>query len=871
MTQKDQTISPARRDKRFDILFEPVRIGPVTTRNRFYQVPHCTGMGHLRPHTLAAMRGIKAEGGWGVVCTEYNSIHPNSDDSPGVFATLWNDDDIRAHRLMTDAVHRHGGLAGAELWHGGARSPNNFSREVPMDVASLPNLAGHPMQTRAMDKTDIRALRRWHRKAAIRARDAGFDIVYVYATHGYLLANFLDPRANTRCDEYGGNLENRVRLVRELIEETKEAVGDRCGIAVRFKADETIGADGAPEHGERREMFAMLAELPDLWDINIADYSLEMGVSRFTKEAALEPYMSWVKSVTTKPVVTVGRFTSPDTMVSQIKRGITDLIGAARPSIADPFLPKKIEEGRLEDIRECIGCNVCYSGDSLGVPIRCTQNPTMGEEWRKGWHPERLVPKASAARVLIVGAGPAGLEAARAAGLRGYSVMLAEATRTLGGRVAREASLPGMSEYIRVRDYREQQLLKMPNVEIFRESRLTAQDVLDITPDHVAIATGAEWRRDRFDGKTYVPVASDGATVLTPDDIMDGILPDGPVVVFDGDNYYLAGVVAERLREAGLEVTYITESDSVSDWAGNTSERWRIRARLMERGIAIVTAHALTGFDGQTATLTCEYSGVTQQIAARGAVLVTQRAQRDGLYHAILERAGGDAGQLPFTLKRIGDCEAPAIVAAAVYSGHRYAAELETAADSDEPLRHDRPVVGATPPPAAKRIDAKGAGDPSYLATLLRYYEEEVEGEAWFAALAAAMSLTRQKEKLLLLAEVERRTAEAVRPLIDRYGLTPAPQGSLAASGRAQAAMAPQDWDSLIARMRKTFPAYIPAFKALEQMAPPADRPLLARMAAHEVATIEFLEREAKGDPDSTEPLLEFVFAENAVVTDGER
>ena len=194
-----------------------------------------------------------------------------------------------------------------------------------------------------------------------------------------------------------------------------------------------------------------------LWDINIADYSLEMGVSRFTKEAALEPYMSWVKSVTTKPVVTVGRFTSPDTMVSQIRRGITDLIGAARPSIADPFLPKKIEEGRLEDIRECIGCNVCYSGDSLGVPIRCTQNPTMGEEWRKGWHPERMRPKGSEARVLIVGAGPAGLEAARAAGQRGYHVTLAEATRTLGGRVAREATLPGMSEYIRVRDYREQQ------------------------------------------------------------------------------------------------------------------------------------------------------------------------------------------------------------------------------------------------------------------------------------------------------------------------------------------------------------------------------------------------------------------------------
>jgi dimethylamine/trimethylamine dehydrogenase len=334
------------RDPNYDVLFEPIKIGPVTTRNRFYQVPHCTGMGYLRPHMLAAMRGVKAEGGWGVVCTEYNSIHPTSDDLTHVSASLWDDNDIGAHRLMTDAVHDHGALAGVELWHGGARTSNQFTRLVSMDVDSIPNLAGHPFQTRAMDKADIRDLRRWHRLAALRARDAGFDIVYVYATHGYLVANFLDPRMNTRTDEYGGSLQNRVRLVRELIEETKDAIGGRCAVAVRFKADESIGEDGVPEFGERREMFALLSELPDLWDINIADYSLEMGVSRFVQEGALEPYMSWVKSVTSKPVVTVGRFTSPDAMVSQIRRGITDLIGAARPSIADPFLPKKIEEGR---------------------------------------------------------------------------------------------------------------------------------------------------------------------------------------------------------------------------------------------------------------------------------------------------------------------------------------------------------------------------------------------------------------------------------------------------------------------------------------------------------------------------------------------
>jgi dimethylamine/trimethylamine dehydrogenase len=681
------------RDPSHDILFEPVRIGPVTAPNRFYQVPHCTGMGWMRPRTLAAMRGVKAEGGWGVVCTEYNSIHPTSDDLPHPSASLWDMSDVRAHTLMTEAVHAHGSLAGAELWYGGARTPNMMTRLPPMDLGSVPNLAGHPYQTRAMDKSDIRQFRHWHKRAALRARDAGFDIVYVYATHGYLISNFLNPRINTRGDEYGGSLENRVRLVRELIADTKDAVGDRCAVAVRFSADEEGGSDGHPVWGERRDMFAMLAELPDLWDINIADYSLEMGVSRFVKEGALEPYMTWVKSVTTKPVVTVGRFTSPDTMAAQVRRGIVDFIGAARPSIADPFLPRKIEEGRLSAIRECIGCNICYSGDSLGVPIRCTQNPTMGEEWRRGWHPERIAPQGSAAHVLIVGAGPAGLEAARALGARGYRVTLAEATRDLGGRVLREAGLPGLREYIRVRDYREQALRDMPNVEIFRESRLTAQDVLDVGADHVAIATGAQWRKDVFDGEVFHSVAEGAAEahILTPDDIMAGHLPEGPCLIYDGDGYYMGGVLAERLRMAGLEVTLATPDDSLSRWAGNTAERWRVRRHLQGLGVRFEPAREIARFDGRAVVLPCAYGGAELTVVASHLVMVSARRPEDGLYQDLCAMAG----PLPFTLTRIGDCEAPAIIAAAVHAGHRYAQELDAPVDPDLPLKHDRIDVGA--------------------------------------------------------------------------------------------------------------------------------------------------------------------------------
>ena len=391
-----------KRDSRFDILFEPIKIGPVTSKNRFYQVPHCTGMGWQRPNMLAEMRAIKAEGGWGVVNTEYCSIHPSSDDVPHPYASLWDQSDVRAHHMMTKKLHKHNALAGVELWYGGANASSQYTREIPIDVNSRPNANGLPYQSRKMDKQDFRDLRQWFKDAALRAKDAEFDFVYAYATHHYLLNNFQRADINDRNDEYGGTVKNRSRLLREIIEVLKEAAGDKMAVAVRFSPDDAQLINNKPVTEESREFFEQVAELPDLWDLTSSDWDIELGTSRFVNEGANEPYINYVKEMTSKPVVSVGRFTSPDSMVSQINRGIVDMIGAARPSIADPFLPKKIEEGRFEDIRECIGCNICYSGDQLGAPIRCTQNPTMGEEWRRGWHPEILPEKKSDKSFLII-------------------------------------------------------------------------------------------------------------------------------------------------------------------------------------------------------------------------------------------------------------------------------------------------------------------------------------------------------------------------------------------------------------------------------------------------------------------------------------
>jgi dimethylamine/trimethylamine dehydrogenase len=670
------------RDSRYDILFEPVRIGPVTAPNRFYQVPHCTGMGFHRPNSLAAMRETKAEGGWGVVCTEYCSIHASSDDSPLPSASLWDDEDIRSHARMVEKVHRHGALAGAELWYGGGSTPNLYSREESLGPGSVPAWMNHPVQCRAMDKRDIRNVRRWQVEAAKRAKTAGFDIVYVYATHGYLLDDFLRP-SNQRSDEYGGSLENRARLMREMIEETREAVGETCAVAVRFSADSGVFYEN-PRNEENRAVVEMLAELPDLWDINARNYDVEIGSSRFVKEGALEEYVRWVKQVTRKPVVGTGRFTAPDAMVNQVRRGVLDLIGAARPSIADPFLPRKLREGRIDDIRECIGCNICSAADRIGVPIRCTQNPAMGEEWRRGWHPEWIEPRISDRTVLVVGAGPAGLEAARALGQRGYSVTLAEASTRLGGRVTRESALPTLAEWGRVRDWRVTQLNKLPNVEVFLGSRLDAEQIVEFGADRVVLATGSTWRRSGVGRSHLVPIPGhERQHVLSAEDVMDGARPDGRVVVFDDDNYYLGSVVASALASAGAEVTIVTPVGAVASWSHNTDEQILTQMRLMGEGVKIETHTILATIGEKSVELSCVYTGSTRDVLADHVVLVTSREPNDALYTELDER---------IDITRVGDCSAPGIIAAAVMAGHRYARSMD-APERDVPFLRDVPRI----------------------------------------------------------------------------------------------------------------------------------------------------------------------------------
>jgi dimethylamine/trimethylamine dehydrogenase len=679
-------LAPVPRDPKHDILFEPVRIGPKTLRNRFYQVPHCTGFGTEKPGSHARFRAMKAEGAWAAVNTEYAPVSQDSDESPYVSARLWDEDDTRNLAVLCDEVHEHGSLVGLELTHSGGHAPTRQTRWPGIGPSQLASDYDPIHVPKAMERADFARIRRDWVWAAQQARSAGFDIVYVYGGHTYLLTQFLSPYYNHRTDEYGGALENRARLWLEVLEDVRAAIGDECAIASRIGVDLTPGL----VVDEALEFISLADHLVDLWDVNvgsIAEWSKDSGASRFYAEGWQLEWTGRVREATAKPIVGVARLTNPDRMAEIVRSGAWDLIGAARPSISDPFLPRKIEEGAYGEIRECIGCNVCISKSESGHHLGCTQNATAGEEYRRGWHPERFEQAENADRdVLVVGAGPAGMECTIVLGKRGFRrVHLVEAEQEVGGWFRWVPRLPGLGEWARVVNWRRVQLDKLRNVEIITGIRLSAQDVLEYGAELVVVATGSHWAADGLNGVTHEPVPGADASlphVLTPEQVMvEGKRPSGDrVLVWDAEGYFTAAGIAEKLAADGYSVELATCLERIAPYCDETLEGPELRQHLHRVGVAQRRGFVLGGIEPGRATGADEF-GEAVELEADSVVLVTQRLSDDALYHGLiadqvaLDEAGIEA------VYRIGDCVAPRIPADAIFDGHRLAREI----DSEDP------------------------------------------------------------------------------------------------------------------------------------------------------------------------------------------
>ncbi len=709
------------RDPRYDILFEPVKFGPKTTRNRFFQVPHCNGAGSGNPATQAKFRGMKAEGGWGVVCVEYSPIHPEADRAPYTGGDIYDEVDAENLGHTAREAQKHGSLAGIQLWYGGMQSPLLGSQAIPRGPGEMISPTYHYSYCYACDEDDIIELIGMYAEAARRAQAVGFDYIEVLGSDTATPLQFLMAQYNQRTDKYGGSLENRARFWIELMTAIKGAVGEDCAVGTRLASDHMIGPDGLELDEALKFVELMDREgVCDLWNITIACFAewgngFTTGPSRFYKSG----HQSWagaaVKSVAKVPVVGIGRLTAPDDMLAVIQNGQADFIGAARPSIADPFLPKKIEEGRNDDIRECIGCNMCISRWEQGAPLVCAQNATSMEEYRRGWHPEVFEKTKTPCAVLVVGAGPAGLERARILGMRGYDVHLREAAGEVGGHMRDVMRYPGLAEWGRVVTYRRGQIDKLETVEIHTGvGEMTADDVLAYGAEKVVIAVGARWRNDGLAGVSNAPIEGvDGShpEFCTPDQVMAGKEVGERVVVFDADGYFHGVGMAELLADRGKQVSIVTPFAVVAPYTEYTLEASNLHRVLREKNIALHPLHWVDSVeagnrltvrmfdlyrDGSKVTMppkTGEFprskSDQVTEISCDSVVLVTSRTSNNALYDELKSRRADWKDYDVEAVYRVGDCHTPRFTQLAIFEGHRLAREFESE-NPQRPLPYKR-------------------------------------------------------------------------------------------------------------------------------------------------------------------------------------
>jgi dimethylamine/trimethylamine dehydrogenase len=697
------------RDPKYDILFEPLTLGPKTIKNRFWQTPHCAGPGSERPGAKAGFRGMKAEGGWGAVFTEFCSTHPESDDYPYTSARLWDQGDVINLGHMCHTLHNHGALAGVQLWYGGVQSACLESREVPRSSGSFPSngYRSRALYSSEADEADIKTLVNIYTEAGKRGVQAGFDILELICSDSNVTMQFLERRFNKRSDKYGGSLENRARFIIEVLTSLKQNCGESCAIGSRFNMDTLHGAAGIQHFDEGLRFVELLAKegVIDVLSVKIGDLEEwageDAGGSRYRKANWTRPFVKDVKgAVGTIPVVTNGRFTSPDDMVEVIKSGQGDIIGAARPSIADPFLPKKIEEGRPEDIRECIGCNMCVSKFQQGAQIYCTQNATVMEEYRRGWHPEKFEKTRTPCSVLVVGGGPAGMECAMVLGKRGYDVHLREADKQLGGHWKNVSRYPRCSEWGRVITYREAQLDKLKNVEVhLGVGEMTADEVLKYGADKVVIATGSHWSADGVGAETHAPIPGADASLphcLTPEQVMDGKPTGDRVVVLDGDGHFTGLAMAELMADQGKQVTIVTDMADVAEYTHYTMEAGNNKRMMYAKKIAQYREYWAEKIEPGTVTLYYAFRDSAELIDLGGGrfgrregtdtldlecdslILVTSRVPNSGLYKALMARQPGWTENGIEAVYRIGDCHAPQQCLNAIFGGHRLAREFES-------------------------------------------------------------------------------------------------------------------------------------------------------------------------------------------------
>jgi 2,4-dienoyl-CoA reductase-like NADH-dependent reductase (Old Yellow Enzyme family) len=642
------------------LVWEPIRLGQLELPNRVARAANTTTISQAGiDEQFIAYHRARARGGVGLSILEAASVHPTSILSYAI------DDAACAgfERLMKD-IRPYGMRVIQQLWHGGHHIPGVGGR-LPWTASDIPSpfsgMIGHPASV-----TDIAELVQAFALAARRCRESGLDGVEIHAGHGYLIQQFLSPLTNKRDDLYGGSLENRVRFVLEIMRAVRREVGPDFTVGIRMSASTAPGNISASELGQVAK--ALEAEgLVDFLDASYGDYFEMDRMSATMAEPAgyeLEPDQALLASVSVPRMVT-GRFRTLEEAEQVLRSGSAELVSLVRAQIADPDLVRKTREGRAEAVRPCIACNQGCIGGLLQVArMGCAVNPSAGAE---GLLDESLIEKsAHRKKVLVVGGGPAGMEAARIAALRGHHVILAEAGAGLGGSLLAARRAPRLHTIGDIVDWLEREILKV-GVEVRAGTFLEPEDALAEAPDVLIVATGAA---DRADGLQAAnpgePPPGCGLPHVTNahDLLVDASRDFAPAnaLVLDDVGHYEAVAAAEFLVERGAAVTYVTGQPAFAPRMNGTFRNDVALKRLYQGNFRLLVGHFLAAVETHQCVVRPLRGARMQTIPAESVVLVTHKAPRRTLYDVLL-------GQLP-DIKLVGDASSPRTLQDAIREGH---------------------------------------------------------------------------------------------------------------------------------------------------------------------------------------------------------
>ncbi len=678
-------------------LLSPLKIGSTEVRNRVMQTAHVKmySQNGINTQRDVDYQVARAKGGAGLLITGNRLVHPTSTTGYQRFPWAFLKDAVATNQRLTTAVHEHGAKIFEQLNHFGGNATSDSADDIrvlwgPSNVKS----PAYGEMPKAMEREDIQELVDWWAHCAELSREGGFDGTEVHIAHSYLLHQFFSPLYNKRTDEYGGSLENRLRLAREVIDAIRGKVGDDWTVGIRLNLHDFmpggLDVDDAIAAAQHLQEHCKI----DFINVSAAGYhNIHMAIQPSDEpDGYLVEMTSRVKAVANVPVFTVGGIKDPQLGEEIIASGKADMVAMTRALIADPELPNKAMEGRVDEIIHCIrGNQGCIGRIFKGLPVSCTVNPSTGREGRFG----DLPPAENPGRWVVIGGGAAGMKAAETLGKRGHDVVLLEQTDDLGGQLRLIVKTPGRHMWNAVtRDLKVQ--MNLAGVDVRRSTEATPELLRELNPDGIIVATGALPSRSGFSSVNPMVAALPGTdqdNVFTVWDAIEGTKTIGKrVVMLDDDGSRTAAGAAEVLLDRGHEVHVVTRWNQLFPFTAGGLDMATLYGRMFQKGLTYQVNQWASGIDGTAVSVFNLYTGEPEATVEADAIVVTGATPDDALYFQLKDEFDN--------VQRVGDCVAVRKLDHAIYEGYlagrelfdpneRYIYEGELEAERADPVHGD--------------------------------------------------------------------------------------------------------------------------------------------------------------------------------------